>query len=66
MAEACIANIGPRERQRRMRIGVVSLVGGVCFAAILVGIEAHWLWRLFLFLPFWAGAVGILQAREKT
>ncbi len=49
-----------------MRFGVVLLVAGACLAALLVGLQADRLWRLLLFLPFWAGAVGVLQAREKT
>lgn len=49
-----------------MRFGVVLLVTGAGLAALLVGIDAHRLWRLLLLLPFWAGAVGVLQAREKT
>lgn len=65
-AAVCIANIGPRERRRRMRFGVLLLVVGAGLAALLVGIDAHRFWRLALFLPFWAGAVGVLQAREKT
>ena len=65
-APACLANIGPRERRRRMRFGAALLVVGAGLAALVVGIGAHRLWRLLLFLPFWAGAVGVLQAREKT
>jgi len=52
-----------------MGFGVVLLVTGAglaASAALLIGIEAHRLWRRLLFLPFWAGAVGVLQAREKT
>ena len=63
---ACIANIGHRERRRRMGFGVVLLAAGVGLAALLVGLQADRLWRLLLFLPFWAGAVGVLQAWEKT
>lgn len=62
----CIANIGPRERRRRLGFGLVLLVAGVCVAAVLVGVGAHRLWRLAVFLPFWAGALGVFQAREKT
>lgn len=65
-AAVCIANIGPRERRKRMTFGVTLLVAGVVVAAFLVGFHADRLWRLLLFLPFWAGAVGVLQAREKT
>jgi len=49
-----------------MRFGAVLLVAGAGLAALLVGIQADRPWRLLLFLPFWAGAVGVLQAREKT
>lgn len=65
-AAVCIANIGPRERRKRMTFGVTLLVAGGVAAALLVGFRADRLWRLLLFLPFWAGAVGVLQAREKT
>lgn len=62
----CVANIGPRERRKRMRFGLALLVAGAGLAALLVGLQADRLWRLLLFLPFWAGAAGVLQAREKT
>lgn len=65
-AAVCIVNIGPRERRKRMRFGAVVLIAGAGLAALLVGLQADRLWRLLLFLPFWAGALGILQAREKT
>ena len=65
-AGVCVANIGPRERRKRMRFGAALLVVGAGLAVLLVGIEAHRLWRLVLFLPFWAGAMGVLQAKEKT
>lgn len=66
MTTACIVNIGSRERRRRMRFGVVSLVVGAALTAILVSIDASRAWRIASFLPFWAGALGVMQAREKT
>lgn len=66
MTTACIVNIGSRERQRRMRFGVVLLVAGAALTAILVGLDVTRAWRIASFLPFWAGALGIMQAREKT
>lgn len=62
----CVANIGPRERRKRRTFGLILLVTGGFVAALLVGLQADRLWRLLLFLPFWAGALGVLQAREKT
>jgi len=63
---ACIANIGFRERRKRMRFGVMLLVAGGLGAAVLAASGADRSWRLVLFLPFWAGALGVFQAREKT
>ena len=62
----CIPNIGPLERRKRQRFGVVLFVVGAVLAVFLVGIDVSRLWRLLLFLPFWAGSTGILQAWEKT
>jgi hypothetical protein len=56
-------NIGPREQARRRRMGVYSLAAGVGVAAALA------LWgfprwtRLAAFFPFWAAALGLLQAQ---
>lgn len=62
----CIPNIGPRERRRRFRFGIVALVVGLVVATALVVLGAHPLLRLPLFVLFSVGATGIFQAREKT
>ncbi|MBS2031849.1 MAG: hypothetical protein JST54_28390 [Deltaproteobacteria bacterium] len=62
----CIANIGPRERAKRMRFGLIALGLGVAVAVPLVATHVHWLWRLPVFLPLWMAGVGIFQAREHT
>lgn len=63
---ACIANIGPQARKKRLIFGVVLLGTSVVIAAVLVAVGVHRLWRLALSLPLWAAAVGYFQAREKT
>ena len=62
----CIANIGPQERRKRMIFGMVGL--GVALLILAVLVFAGWdrWWRLFLFVPFWGGLSGILQARGQT
>ena len=63
---ACVANIGPRGRQQRLRMGMSWLAIG-CGAAgtlALAGLP-RWL-RLGLFGPFALGAFGVFQAYEQT
>jgi hypothetical protein len=62
----CIANIGPRERRKRMTFGVLllGLAGLSAVAALLL--HAHRLWSVALFLPFWVGALGVFQATGMT
>lgn len=64
--EICIANIGPKERAKRLNSGIVGLAAGAIFviAAIALGMP-QWL-RAFAFLPFAAGAFGFWQYKEKT
>jgi hypothetical protein len=64
MTEAC--NIGPRERQKRRVLGLVSLAAGVGIAFVLVVYGApRWL-RLVVFFPIWLAGLGLLQARAKV
>ena len=55
-AATCLANIGPRGRQRRLGFGIVILVLAALAAAALYYVHAQRIWRLALFLPFWIGA----------
>ena len=66
MSDICIPNIGPRERRRRLILGIAmfGIVGLV--AALLVFADAPRAWRLFALFPAWVGSIGVLQAREKT
>jgi hypothetical protein len=59
-------NIGARERRKRLMVGVVALSLGAIIAVLLVVVGAPLVWRLPLFLPFYAGALGFFQARDKT
>jgi hypothetical protein len=61
-----LANIGVRGRQRRMTNGVALLAAGGVGAALLIASGQPRAWRLVAFAPFWLGALGVFQAREKT
>ena len=64
--EVCIANIGPKERQRRLMVGVVGLIVGMALVAALIVTGAPLWTRALAFLPFVGGAFGFWQYREKT
>lgn len=39
---------------------------GIVIAAIVIGAGVDPIWRIGLFLPFYLGAIGFFQARDKT
>ena len=68
MSEAplLLANIGRRERHKRLLSGVVGLAAGVALEAALVLLGAPAWWRLAVFAAFWLGALGVMQASGHT
>jgi len=62
----CIPNIGPRERQRRLVVGVVMLGITVTLAVVLVLFGAPRVWRLLVVAPAWIAGIGLFQVKEKT
>lgn len=64
--DACIANISPAERKKRMRFGIQQIAFGILILAALLLLGADKLWRLPLFIIFAAGASSIFQALDKT
>lgn len=65
-AAASIANIGPRERRKRLRFGVVAFGVSVAIGALLVATDVPRVWRLALFPPLFVAGLGYFQARDKT
>jgi hypothetical protein len=66
MTAAVCPNIGPRERKRRLVGGFVFLLVAVCVAVCLILFNAPRPWRLLVFLPTWAAAIGFFQVRART
>jgi hypothetical protein len=62
----CIANIGPKQQQLRLRFGLVMFAIGIIVAALVILTGVDRAWRISLFLPFYLGAIGYFQARDKT
>jgi len=62
----CIANIGPRERRKRLIFGAVSLALSVGLAAALVLRGVPLGWRVGLFVPSLSAGLGFFQWHEKT
>jgi hypothetical protein len=59
-------NIGPAGRRMRLIGGVLLLGLTVIVAGLLVGFGVDRGVRLALFVPFFGGALGLLQARDHT
>jgi hypothetical protein len=66
MNDACIPNIGPRERRRRLIIGIAMFAIAAAVATMLIVSDAPKVWRVFVLLPSWVGALGVVQVKEKT
>lgn len=66
ISEVCIANISPRERQLRMRFGIVQFAVSLIILTVLVALDFDPLWRLPLIFIFWTAAIGYFQAKDKT
>lgn len=66
MSDTVCANIGPRQRQRRLVGGVFFLVIAIGVAAAVIVFNAPRPWRVLVFLPAWAAAIGFFQVRAKT
>ena len=64
--DACIANIGPGERRKRQRIGVVMGAVGVLLTAALWAAAFNPWARAIAFVPFFVSAIAFFQATEKT
>jgi len=59
-------NLGPRERQKRLMVGLMGIVVGIVAFVMLRASAAPW-WGYLVLMPiFMAGAVGLIQWRERT
>ncbi len=68
MIETSVAcfNLGPKERQKRLVLGVMGIAVGVAAFLALRASFAPW-WAYLVLMPFFmAGAVGLIQWRERT
>ena len=63
---ACIANISPRERLKRLMGGVIPFVVALVILTWQISTDVDRLWRLPLFILFVSAASGFFQWRDKT
>jgi hypothetical protein len=64
--EACVPNIGPAQRRRRLVFGTGALVVAAGAALALAAIHASLIIRALVVLPLYGAALGFLQYRERT
>jgi len=61
-----VANIGTREKQKRLGFGIFMLVISVVLLSLLFALDASRWFRLILVLPLFLAGLGIFQAKEET
>lgn len=64
--EEHVPNIGGRARRQRLLTGVAAAAASVVALGLLLATDTPRVARLLAALPFWAGALGFLQYRERT
>jgi hypothetical protein len=63
---ACVANIGPKGRRRRLEVGLVGMAFSLVATAVVVFGEASPLFAIAVIPLWWVSALGLFQAREQT
>jgi hypothetical protein len=66
MSDVCIPNIGPRERKKRLALGLAALTLGLLLASAMLWLDVSRVWRLAIFLPALMAALGVRQATAQT
>lgn len=64
--EICLPNINPRERLRRLTVGIGLFFLGLVVLALLISCGVDRRWRLMLFPMFAGAAAGYFQWRDQT
>lgn len=59
-------NIGPQQRRRRIRNGILAIALSCSLLGLLIVLQIAPWWRLGILPLCWIGLLGLLQAREKT
>jgi hypothetical protein len=65
-ATVCVVNIGPKQRQKRKRMGFVHSAIAIAGGVILLAGHFATPWRLLLLPPVFLAPVYFLQARGGT
>lgn len=65
-AQACVPNIGPRQRRHRLIVGIAASSVTIVAATLLLAGESPRAWRLLLLVPAFVAWLGIFQARAQT
>ena len=61
-----VENIGPNEQQKRLFLGLLTMLIGLILGILLIISSLGRGWGVILFIFFWLGALGYFQAKNKT
>jgi hypothetical protein len=64
--DVCIANIGPRERKKRLKFAISQFIVTLIILGVLIALVLNPFWRMALLFMFSASTVSYFQALDKT
>jgi len=59
-------NIGTRESNKKLALGIFMFAISITIFVLLIVYKVDRIWRVILFLPLLAAALGFFQAKAKT
>jgi hypothetical protein len=66
VGDACIANISPLERKKRLKFAIQQFIVTLVILGILMALDLNPLWRLPLLFMFSASTTSYFQFLDKT
>lgn len=66
LAAAVCQNLGPKQTRKRRLFGYLMLNVGLVLAVIFIWLNVNDILRMLVFIPFFLGYLGVLQAIQKT
>ncbi len=65
-SQECTTNIGPKQRRKRLFMGLTVHAITIVLSAVFIHYHLGLWWKSALFIPFFMGFLGLIQAQKKV